>query len=539
LAKLGHERLLVLKVSILCIIILAAGLFAGFLVGRQAAVPSKPVIGTISLYGYVLTDQDLELYLRSILYASENETVAGLVLRVDSPGGYASMVEDIYNALRGLSNRKPVVAVVEGLAASGGYYATLGANYTYVAPSSFIGNIGVVTSTPEMVVPSETTLETGPFKHTGFPVHDFPFVVRQGLNNFLEAVKAGKGIKLNVTDEELSLGKLYIGSTAVKLGLVDERGSLLDAIAWVAKKANVTTYEVVDITQEIEAGLPSPLGSALWSNSSMVSLSLLQTLHPEPLGVYYLSPYYIQGYRELGGQPVEFTYPAPQEEEGGLGAPPLNLTNAVLIDETHENIFLQELLGAFFGEVVKSGYVVSMAEPGMNLTELLAAKPKAFVIITPTVEYGSDDVKAVKNYVLEGGRLLLIYETSASWAKYMNSLAQTFGLYFSDGYLYNVEENYGIYRNIVVKNFANQPLVANITELTMFTATHIYGNATALASTQASTYLSLTETQGVYTPMAVSGNVTAIADLTFLLDPFLGISDNNRFMENLVENITG
>ncbi|MEM2906407.1 MAG: hypothetical protein QW587_11840, partial [Candidatus Bathyarchaeia archaeon] len=171
--------------------------------------------------------------------------------------------------------------------------------------------------------------------------------------------------------------------------------------------------------------------------------------------------------------------------------------------------------------------------------ELLAAKPKAFIVIAPAGEFSSDEVKAVKSYVSEGGRLLLIYETSAAWARYMNGLAQEFGLYFSEGYLYDVQENYGIYRNIIVKDFAELPPVVALTQLTMFTAAHIYGNATALARTRASTYLSLTEAQGVYTPIAASGNVTAIADLTFLLDPFTGVSENGRFLEKLVDYLVG
>lgn len=537
-----RRGLLVVEVGILCVILFTAGFFLGFLSGGEAAAPivaPKPVIGTVRLYGYVLTSQDRELYLRSIQYASSNETVAGLVLRVDSPGGYASMVEEIYYALRRLSAHKPVVAVVEGLAASGGYYATLGTNYTYAEPSSFIGNIGVVVSAPAMVVPSETTLESGPFKHTGFAVHDFPLVVRRGLENFLEAVRTGRGARLNVTAEELSLGKLYMGSAAAELGLVDERGSLLDALAWAAEKAGVTTYEVVDITQLVATNLSAPLGSSLWSNSSMVPLSLLRTLHREPLGAYYLSPYYIQGYRGLEAQPEPPAGSTPPEEQEKEGAPTFNLAKTVLVDEAHGNQFSRELLAGFLGRIVKSSYVPSMVGAGMDLTELLAAGPKALVVIAPTVEYSSGEVEAIRNYVGEEGKLLLIYESSAAWARYMNSLAEEFGLYFSDGYLYNLEENYGVYRNVLVRGFAAHPLLAGLTELTLFTATHVYGNATALAWTGASTYLSLTEAPGVYTPIAASGNVTAIADLTFLLDPYTSVGDNAKFLENLVAYITG
>lgn len=542
MSQLARRGLLATEVIVLCAILFIAGVFTGFFAGRRVSVPVAPpkaVIGTMKLYGYVLSSEDRELYLSSIQYASVNDSIVGLVVRVDSPGGYASMVEDIYYGLRRLSGRKPVAAVVEGLAASGGYYATLGANHTFAEATAFIGNIGVVTSTPEMIVPSESTLESGPYKHTGFPVHDFPLVVREGLENFLAAVKTSRSTKLNVTVEELSQGKLYLGSTAVEFGLLDEQGSLLDALSWVAGKAGVTAYDLVEITEEVRTSAAGALGSTLWTNSSRVPITLLRTLHREPLGAYYLSPYYIEGYRGLDSQSGTLAFSESWQEEAEGSEMPRDLANAVLVDQMHGNTFGIELLGGFFGHVIETGHTVAIAKPGMNLTELLASMPKALIVIAPTAEYDAGEVGAVKQYVSEGGRVLLIYEPSTVWAKHINSLGQVFGFYFSDGYLYDLKANYGIYRNIVVRDFANHPLVSNLKELTLLTASNIYSNGTPLATTEGSTYLSLTEARGVYTPIAMSGNVTAIADLTFLLDPFSGLSDNGSFARNLAENVAG
>jgi hypothetical protein len=472
---------------------------------------------------------------------------------VNSPGGYASIVEDVYYALRRLSGVKPVAAVVEDLAASGGLYVTMGCNYTYAEPTSFVGDVGIIVSMPGIVVPSNSTLETGPYKLTGFPVHDFAMVARGGLDNFLKAIEEGRGARLNTTAAELSLGKLYLGSVAVRMGLVDRLGSVSDAVAWAAAKAKVTDYNIVDITK-IEAAPVNSTGSTLLGKSSVVSLSFLRGLHPEPLSAYYLSPFYIEGYRGLeetaattptASMGVASTSPphnvTSTPPHNVTSAPPHNMTGAVLLDESHGNTFAGALMGNFFGRIVQGGYTIYHAEKGMNFTRLLAEKPKALIVITPTTSYSTSEVKAVKGYVAGGGRLLLVYDASTAWAQSINGLSQSFGVYFSDGYLYNLEDNYGVYRNIIVTDLAkDQPIFAGVTSLTMFTATHIYGNATALARTSASTYLSLTESQGVYTTVASSakGRVTAVSDLASLLDPYSGVSDNLRFTENLAENLT-
>ncbi|MEM2137178.1 MAG: S49 family peptidase, partial [Candidatus Methanomethylicia archaeon] len=286
-------------IFLLCLIMFSVGLVFGYYLTHYLPLIFRPVvrilpsIGVINVYGYMLSDYDKELYINTILHAYLNSSIAGVVLRVDSPGGYAFIVEDIYNALKLLNSVKPVVAVVEGLAASGGYYVCLGAREIYSTPTSLIGNIGLIASQPYLVIPSEAIIETGPYKYTGFSLKEMPFVVNKALGNFMNAIISSRGLRLNATVEELSLGKLYIANDAIKLGLVDGFGSFIDVVNRVARITGLVEYSIIDLTEMFKKSI-QPLGRELWSKGELPSIELLSKLQPEPLSIYYLSPYYVK-----------------------------------------------------------------------------------------------------------------------------------------------------------------------------------------------------------------------------------------------------
>jgi len=525
------------KVIGLCALIGLASFVLGLSVSK---VPEpqpfpRPLIGVIKVYGYLISEVDRDIYLNSINYAFMNDNIVGVVLRVDSPGGYASIVEDVYYALNRLGEKKPIITVIEGFAASGGYYVALASSRIYAEPSAFVGNIGVIVYQPSLVVPSEAVLETGPFKYTGFSLKEFPFTVRKALRNFLNAVNASRSEKLTVSIEELSLGKLYLGIESLDLGLIDGIGSFRDGLNMVVNLTGVIDYEIVDLTEMARMEMGNSTGYELWKNGTSLSFSLLQKFRREPVGVYYLSPYYLQtahktvGYEFYTPSPMQPLYPSEE---------PIDVTDAVVIDRTHENLFVPEILGEFFGRIVEEGSNVVFLERE-NLTDVLQDNPKALIIISPASDYTNKEITTIVEYVQRGGKLVLIYDPSSGWAKTINRVSQMFGIYFSDGYLYDTSENYGVYRNIFVRDFAESPLFSGVDELTLFTATHIYTNGREIAMTSADTYLSFTEKQGVYSPIVENGNVIAIGDLTFLSDPFCYISDNEKFMENLVEVLTG
>ena len=107
------------------------------------------------------------------------------------------------------------------LVASGGYMMSLGANYTFAKPSSFVGNIGVILSPVPPLVPSrlnERDAFTGPFKLNGGSRRDFIRMTDQLKQAFGLLVRAQRGDRLHISQEELLSGRIYSGIESVRLG---------------------------------------------------------------------------------------------------------------------------------------------------------------------------------------------------------------------------------------------------------------------------------------------------------------------------------
>jgi len=525
-------------------IILALVITISTIIVFYTSIPRrKPVIGVIKIHGYIITEYSKEMYLKAIREAERNDTIVGVVVRVYSPGGTASTVEHVYYSLKRLSRVKPVVVCIEGLAASGGYYISLAGDYIIAEPTSFIGNVGVIALMPPLIIPSEILVETGPYKYTGFKVSTYCLIVKEALDNFLKAVKEGRGDRLKIPLSNLSQGMLYIGSKALELGLIDRLGSLTDAISLVANLTGVKEYEVVEITKREEAELAKDIGHALWLNRTKLTIEFLRRTTMIENSLYYLSPLFINSSSYVATIwmeqiPIFMSREVAKNygKESVKGYPSVEENRFILIDGSHKNYIPLPLMSSLLGELNSRGYKVVIVSEKEKLKEYLKKNPKCLIVMTPTADYERDTIKAIKEYIGNCGRLLLLHEPAGILAKSINSLAQEFGVYFTDGYLYNMKENYGIYRNIIVKEFSEHKLMSNISKLVFFTCTHVYTNGTGLAFTSNSTYHSIFERRGKYTPivMAMRDRVLAIGDVTVILDPFNNVEDNLELVKNIV-----
>lgn len=112
--------------------------------------PRRDKVGVINVEGAILYFRKASRYTSAINQAILNESVKAVVLRVDSPGGYADYIEQVYLDILELKEVKPVVASLAS-ALSGGYYIPVAADYIYVHPASMVGNLGVARAR-EMVV---------------------------------------------------------------------------------------------------------------------------------------------------------------------------------------------------------------------------------------------------------------------------------------------------------------------------------------------------------------------------------------------------
>ena len=190
--------------------------------------------------------------------ASKSSSVKAIVLRVNSPGGSALASDLIWNALEKCD--KPVVVSMGDVAASGGYYISMGAEHIFVEPGTITGSIGVVSGKIALdglykkVGITTSILSRG--KNAGIMSGTTPFseserkVMKDTMLQVYDLFtsKAAKGRKMDLEKlKSLAGGRVYSGQQAVDNGLVDKIGTLDDAINHAKKLAGLDAEEKVDL----------------------------------------------------------------------------------------------------------------------------------------------------------------------------------------------------------------------------------------------------------------------------------------------------
>jgi protease-4 len=215
----------------------------------------QPVIGTINLNDaiYNTTASDMIYQIR---YALRHSEIKAVVLVLNTPGGTVTDTESVYMELARLRQVKPVISVVEGMAASGGYYLLSGTDYAFAKPSSEVGNIGVIGYLPPTSAVLEEVYSTGPYKMSGEPRDTFMREMEMLKQGFYSAVSLGRGSRLKATREVILRGQIYPGSEALRMGLIDELGSVSQAYDKAAELTHISNYKIEDL--RILAGVPTP-----------------------------------------------------------------------------------------------------------------------------------------------------------------------------------------------------------------------------------------------------------------------------------------
>lgn len=195
---------------------------------------------------------------------AQSDDYAGLVLRVDSPGGSVMASERIRAAVERVKAKGLPVAVSMGsLAASGGYWVSTPAQRIFAEPSTITGSIGVfaVLPTLEQTLPQygvttdsirTTPLSGQPDLLGGLSPQVEALLqgqVEQTYSRFLGLVAKARG-KSSADIDRIAQGRIWDGGTARQLGLVDQFGGLDDAVAWVAKQAKAETFHAAYIEDE-------------------------------------------------------------------------------------------------------------------------------------------------------------------------------------------------------------------------------------------------------------------------------------------------
>ena len=192
----------------------------------------------------------------AIRQARNDQNVKAIVLRVNSPGGSALASEIIWREVQLTKKVKPVVVSMGGLAASGGYYISCGADKIVAQPNTLTGSIGVfgLLFNAENMLKNKLgitvdTYKTGPYTDMGAPTRPLTDserrILQQGVdeiyNVFTSRVAAGRKMSQAAVDS-IGQGRVWTGMDAKNIGLVDTLGGINDAIAIAAKLAGITNY---------------------------------------------------------------------------------------------------------------------------------------------------------------------------------------------------------------------------------------------------------------------------------------------------------
>lgn len=201
----------------------------------------------------------------------EHGDVRGVVLRIDSPGGDALASDHLHHALERLVDEKPVVVSMGGVAASGGYYLAAAADAILAEAATLTGSIGVVggkldlSGLYERVGMAPQAVEQGASAGMYSSARAFSPGERRAVRAHMEAVydvfldRVAKGRSLaRETLEPLAQGRIWSGSRALELGLVDALGGPLEALAEVARRAGLDPRESYALTH-----LPRPTPLAM------------------------------------------------------------------------------------------------------------------------------------------------------------------------------------------------------------------------------------------------------------------------------------
>ena len=214
-------------------------------------------IAVVEIHGGIggkIRSPDMEKLVNRIL---EDRRMRAVVLDIDSPGGDAAASDYIYRALKRIARRRPVVASIRGVGASGGYMIACAAHHIVAAPGSVVGSIGVISVRPALQELLEragigvNVNKSGEFKDLGAPWRDMTpeeeakiqELIDDLYASFVNVVSESRGIEEERV-REIATGEVYLASRAEEIGLVDEIGDLDRAVELAAKAAGISKRTV-------------------------------------------------------------------------------------------------------------------------------------------------------------------------------------------------------------------------------------------------------------------------------------------------------
>ena len=209
---------------------------------KLATLAGQKQIARIAIEGTISEDRDQLKMLKDI---ADAEHVSGVILYVNSPGGTTTGGEALYEGLREIAKKKPLVAQFGTVAASAGYIVGLATDHIVARGNTITGSIGVIVQWPEFVQLLDKVgvkmneIKSGPLKASPSPFEPLneggrkvaEGMVNDGFKWFLSLVETRRGIKPEDVPG-LKDGRIFSGREALDAKLVDEIGGEDQAVAW-------------------------------------------------------------------------------------------------------------------------------------------------------------------------------------------------------------------------------------------------------------------------------------------------------------------
>ncbi len=206
-------------------------------------------IAVIDIDGVILNDSHRERAIRNL---KEDDSAEALLVRIDSPGGTTFGSEALYRAIRSFGEERPIVAVMKGVAASGGYMAALAGDHILARETTITGSIGVVLEATnyaglmeklgienELVRSVPLKAEPNPFNPMSTEAREANQQVVNDVHRMFVDLLTQRRAMPRDKAARLADGRVYTGAMAVRSGLVDAIGGTREAVTWLENEAGI------------------------------------------------------------------------------------------------------------------------------------------------------------------------------------------------------------------------------------------------------------------------------------------------------------
>ena len=246
-----RRKLTFWRVAAIILIVLGIAGAAALSGNRKYGLGVRPYIARLTISGLIRGDQNRTEQLDRL---ARSNLARAVIVHVDSPGGTTAGSEQLFNALAGVREKKPLVVVVDSLAASGGYITALAGDHIIAQQTSLVGSIGVLFQYPNVADLLEKlgvkveSVKSTPLKAAPDGFEPTSPEARAALNSIIQdSYSWFKGIvqdRRHLNDSQLQTaadGRIFTGHQAIDLKLIDEVGDERTALAWLGKEKNVDT----------------------------------------------------------------------------------------------------------------------------------------------------------------------------------------------------------------------------------------------------------------------------------------------------------